>query len=976
MKSPFKFLDSYTKDDRDIFFGRDHEIEELYQRVFDSKLLLVYGVSGTGKSSLIHCGLANKFQETDWLPLVIRRGGNIIESMAYAIKTASITEQQSKFVSPGDFKKAVRSLYLDHYKPVFFIFDQFEELFIFGDKEERKSFIQIVKSLFESDLQCRLIFVMREEYMAGITEFEKYIPTIFSNRVRIEKMSHRNALEAIKEPCKVFNISLEEGFAEALLEKLSPEETDVELTYLQVFLDKIFRLATGFLPPPGGESKGGYSLSFTHALLQKTGNVFDLLGSFLDEQITLLDNPDKGMAVLKSFVSVKGSRRQLFPEEASEYAQTLGQPVEKPELKDLLQIFINLRILRDKDDSGKYELRHDALATKIYEKITLVEKEILEIRQFVDNAFNSYRKRGVYLSSDDLNYIAPYESRLFLSRELSDYINDSRERLTRAKRRRRNMVLASAIALLVILTGFTIWALIEKKNADEAGLSQLESILKLNENFEKVIKSQEERKNEIYQLFEMSYLTHPFELKELWNKATVIKKASGELTEFIKQLQYNMLSESEKISLDSALNTSLANVKNKYDSKIPYNILFKKNINSELSNVALLKQRIQTYKKTIYNQVERKDWEKVRFGIDTEKRYTNVKGDSVSWEEANFRETILAGTITNLNNLITEINYIELDAVTLFYSWLSPGSFSFNQIQPIIIPKSTYVIEGSNYNATLMLSAFDTRTNMEAYIFEGENILTESDMENTSDKIPLISKKGKIEIRLHPDSAGLKKYYGFISVKTPTGDSRKYVFASEYSVGLPNIIISPVGGNILYRGIENLLNINIPGVKPDNIKVRVANGVIAINDKGQFTFKADQWDMTTIYVQALIDDNEISFPPLEFRVIDTPDPTVFIRGKKGGEISVSDILASKGLEARLDNFYYVVKYEIIGFSLLYSDPSGDVLFKSDGPAFSEKQKAFVSKIKAGKNLYIKDIQIRGPDGKIRDMNSLIFTIAE
>jgi hypothetical protein len=29
MKSPFKFLDSYTKDDRAIFFGREREIEEL-----------------------------------------------------------------------------------------------------------------------------------------------------------------------------------------------------------------------------------------------------------------------------------------------------------------------------------------------------------------------------------------------------------------------------------------------------------------------------------------------------------------------------------------------------------------------------------------------------------------------------------------------------------------------------------------------------------------------------------------------------------------------------------------------------------------------------------------------------------------------------------------------------------------------------------------------------------------------------------
>ena len=80
MKSPFKFLDSYTRDDRDIFFGREREIEEMYQKVFESRILLVYGISGTGKTSLIDCGLANKFEESDWLPVTVRRGANIIDS--------------------------------------------------------------------------------------------------------------------------------------------------------------------------------------------------------------------------------------------------------------------------------------------------------------------------------------------------------------------------------------------------------------------------------------------------------------------------------------------------------------------------------------------------------------------------------------------------------------------------------------------------------------------------------------------------------------------------------------------------------------------------------------------------------------------------------------------------------------------------------------------------------------------------------
>jgi WD40 repeat protein len=445
MKSPFKFLDSYTKDDREIFFGRDREIEELYQRVFDSKILLVYGVSGTGKSSLIHCGLANKFIETDWLPLVIRRGGNIIESMAASIKTASITPQQSKLKSPADFKKGVRSLYLDHYKPVFFIFDQFEELFIFGDKEERRQFVHIVKSLIESDLQCRLIFVMREEYMAAVTEFEKFIPTFFANRVRIEKMSHANALEAIKEPCKVFNISLEEAFAEALLERLSPESGDVELTYLQVFLDKIFRLAQS-------EKKADDTgLSFTLNLLQKTGNVSDLLGSFLDEQISLLEDADSALTVLKSFVSVKGTKQPMKPEEAKEYSRTLGREIKEAVLMDLIQTFVHLRILCDKDQNDRYELRHDALAAKIFEKFTLVEKELLEVRKYVENAYFTFESRGIFLNKDDLDYLAAYENKLILPQNLSDFVNQSRQKLNSQRKALTRITRISAIVFLLIL---------------------------------------------------------------------------------------------------------------------------------------------------------------------------------------------------------------------------------------------------------------------------------------------------------------------------------------------------------------------------------------------------------------------------------------------------------------------------------------------------------------------------------------------
>src|SRR4030043_1679056 len=257
MKSPFKFLDSYTKDDREIFFGREKEIAELYRRVFDSRIMVVYGMSGTGKSSLIHCGLASKFGESDWLNVNIRRGKNLLISMAEAIDKASlrVSDSSGKVINDFDkadeinkktiyFRKAVKNLYLDHYKPIYFIFDQFEELFIFGTKEEDEIFINVLRSLLVSGLQCKFIFILREEYLGWLTTFEKSIPEFFNNRMRIEKMDIGNAISAVEGPGKIYNIAVEEGFAENMLRKLCPSnESEIELTYLQVFLDKIYKLA-------------------------------------------------------------------------------------------------------------------------------------------------------------------------------------------------------------------------------------------------------------------------------------------------------------------------------------------------------------------------------------------------------------------------------------------------------------------------------------------------------------------------------------------------------------------------------------------------------------------------------------------------------------------------------------------------------------------------------------------------------------
>src|SRR3989339_141636 len=235
MQSPFKFLDSYTKEDRHLFFGRDAEIEELYHKIFESKILLVYGISGTGKTSLINCGLANKFNDSDWLPINIRRGSNINESWRKHTEKKVISNIKGK-----DLKKSVKSLYLDYFKPIYFIFDQFEELFIQGSKPEISKFIENLKNVIALNLPINIILVIREEYLANISELESHVSDIFKNHVRINYISKEKARETIVKPLEKAGFKIEQAASDEIISQMITAYKIVDLAYLQIYMQGLF----------------------------------------------------------------------------------------------------------------------------------------------------------------------------------------------------------------------------------------------------------------------------------------------------------------------------------------------------------------------------------------------------------------------------------------------------------------------------------------------------------------------------------------------------------------------------------------------------------------------------------------------------------------------------------------------------------------------------------------------------------------
>lgn len=453
MQRPFKFLDSYTQEDVALFHGRDKEIDELYSRIFESKLLLVYGVSGSGKSSLVNCGLASRFQTTDRLPVNVRRKTNINSDMVQAVTAKAVTALDGK----TSLRKALRSVYLDHFIPVHLVVDQLEELFIFGDQEEQETFFTDLAKLLASDLNVKVVLIIREEFLAQLTTFEHLLPELFDNRSRLEKMTWRNAVQAIQGPCDAVGITLEEGFPQRLLQNIAAGRKEVELTYLQVYLDRVYGLM---------ERSG--ERAFKLEQLREIGPIGDVLGHFLDEQIATFPVPEEAMTVLKAFVSIRGTKKQITRDEVSGFARELGSPVTERSVDDILFRAVNLRILKDQDEQGRYELRHDALAATIFSKITGFEKDLLEIRQFMDQAWTSYERRGVLLSEQDLKYIAPFEDRLLLNADQRGLVDQSKKEIGRSARRRLLTFGSIAAMVIVSLSVLSIWALDQKYFAERS----------------------------------------------------------------------------------------------------------------------------------------------------------------------------------------------------------------------------------------------------------------------------------------------------------------------------------------------------------------------------------------------------------------------------------------------------------------------------------------------------------------------------
>jgi hypothetical protein len=503
--NPFKFLDAYTENDAAIFFGRESEINEIVARLSIADILVLYGLSGTGKSSIVQCGLFTKNSEkvsfpdgyfyiekrTRWIPIRIIRGANIITALQSALSGLL----QGKGAIPESVPDKVQRIHSSYLKPVYLIFDQLEELFIFGQPDEIRSFCVNLNELAQTGI-CKVILSIREEYLANLTEFEPVIPTLFKHRIRIERFFKNRADDLIRLPCEVCGVKISESVRQEIIKRLFGHSNQIELTWLQVVMDRLYNLAVTRDP-----------VNFEILLddVSTLGNLDDVLGAFLSDQINSFGNKERIETVLKCLISEEGTKRivnradivdsynelvkarnkfEVATNESTAAARPDEPEISEFEINSIVTELVTKRLIKE-NDNDTFELRHDSLAACIYQRIALFEKELWAKKRLVLILFDEYRTKphsDRLLSGHIQASIGPFESLIAWPEAVSEFIQTSKAFIRKKKIRARNTVFALVAMVFVALTSLSIFAWAQRNqaiNAETEITKQRDSIFEL-----------------------------------------------------------------------------------------------------------------------------------------------------------------------------------------------------------------------------------------------------------------------------------------------------------------------------------------------------------------------------------------------------------------------------------------------------------------------------------------------------------------
>jgi hypothetical protein len=239
-REPWLGLTPYSEADSEIFHGRAREAGELLRLVQRNVLTVLFGPSGTGKSSLLNAGVFPLLREEKFLPVAIRLDHSpnapghvaaIRRRIAETVAREGI-EEVPLCGPPDPPEQETLWEYLHrvelwdkrhHLLTPVLVFDQFEEAFTLAlDRPATQEFLRELADLVENYVPAavrgrlerrgaklgfkhqehhyRVLLSLREDFVFRLDGLRKSMPSVMFNRFRLERMDGERALEAVTGP--------------------------------------------------------------------------------------------------------------------------------------------------------------------------------------------------------------------------------------------------------------------------------------------------------------------------------------------------------------------------------------------------------------------------------------------------------------------------------------------------------------------------------------------------------------------------------------------------------------------------------------------------------------------------------------------------------------------------------------------------------------------------------------------------------
>ena len=407
-RRPYKFLDYYTEQDAGLFFGREPEVETICSQILAHRSFILHGRSGVGKSSIVRAGLMPRLKSEGHLAFVVRSFTEPVHHMLSAVsQVPGIGVPETGSTLEDLVGRLAR---LDPNRCIVFFFDQFEEFFSLLAEQERRQLLDAARMLTAADRSpVRLVFALREDLLAEMSQLKAAIPEIFHHEYRLKRLSRSQASRAITEPALAVGCRYDQQLVELLLNDLGDDD-GVDPPQLQIVCDNLFdsRDANGAL---------------TVETYERLGTASQILAGYLERVLNRFNAQTLNAAknVLKTMISTEGRRLIL---KSSQLGSTISAQDEDHNQTRLIEELIAARVVRRRSQDGEawLELSHDFLTAEVSRWLTADEIALKRARGVIDRAMQNFRAHQLMIDADALELLLPFGEQLDLSGEEADFL--------------------------------------------------------------------------------------------------------------------------------------------------------------------------------------------------------------------------------------------------------------------------------------------------------------------------------------------------------------------------------------------------------------------------------------------------------------------------------------------------------------------------------------------------------------------------